>query len=188
MRHLIWLALPLSTALTLAQQAGFSNNGSAGGGFSANGYSNNGSTRGGGAVIARVYAAPVGGYGGISYVTRRTPMVNANLIAGDFFRGSGLPLITATAAGVNGTGNAPGYGGARGQVVGTSYLGQRTAAPPRAGTLAANTPDRPAANARQPGSPGRAVTDRTSPPALAANLNALAAATPDAQPDTRAWR
>jgi hypothetical protein len=105
MRHLFWLALPLGTIISMAQLVGLPGSG--------------------GAVVARIYAAPLGGYGGISYVTRRTPMINANLIAGDYFRGSGLPLINATTAALNANGNAPGYGGARPTPAAIPYLAQR---------------------------------------------------------------
>jgi hypothetical protein len=95
MRYLLWLAVPLGALVTNAQMMGLPGTG--------------------GAVIPRVYMAPGfgqnqfgamgGGYGGggISYVTRRTPMMNANLLAGEFFRTAGVPLTNNGAAALNGT-------------------------------------------------------------------------------------
>ncbi len=95
MRYLLWLAVLLGALLTNAQMMGLPGTG--------------------GAVIPRVYMAPGfgqnqfgamgGGYGGggISYVTRRTPMMNANLLAGEFFRTAGVPLTNNATSVVNGT-------------------------------------------------------------------------------------
>ena len=148
MRHLFWLALPLGTVVSLAQLIGFPGSG--------------------GAVVARVYAAPLGGYGGISYVTRRMPMMNANLIAGDYFRGSGLPLINATAATLNATGNAPGYGGARPAPAAIPYLAQRPNGMTETGAPVATTAARTVLDDRQPASPGRFAADQTTAPVSAA--------------------
>ena len=157
MRHLFWLALPLGTVVSLAQLVGFPGSG--------------------GAVVARIYAAPIfGGYGGISYVTRRTPMINANLIAGDYFRGSGVPLINTTAASLNANGNTAGYGGARTTPAAIPYLAQRPNGIPETGAPVATTAARTVLDDRQPASPGRFAADQTTAPVSAATSTPTPAA------------